>query len=130
MDISVEVQKFLVIVVQGIIPILAGVLVTFASVAAYRVNLWLKANLSKVQLEQAISIIRFLVASAQQSGLSDALLETGNAKKQWVVDQAVLRLREIGLNEFADNIPKIEQLLESEVYRLKQISLPPLGETV
>lgn len=123
---SPEVQSFFVLVVQGVIPILVGFLVTVLGLLATQAVTWLKTNISQAQLKQAKSIIDFLVMSAEQSGLTGSLLDAGTAKKQWVIDQATQHLKDAGLNKLAENIPLLEQLLESAVYELKNIKTPPL----
>lgn len=127
-NISPEFQSFLVLLVQGVIPVLVGFLVTALGLLATQAIIWLKANVAQAQLKQVKAIIDFLVMSAEQSGLTGSLLDAGNAKKQWVLDQTIQHLNDLGLTTLADNIPLLEQMLESAVYELKNIKTPPLIE--
>lgn len=123
---SPELQSFLILLVQGVIPVLVGFLVTVLGLLAAQAVTWLKTNISQAQLKQAKTIIDFLVMSAEQSGLTGALLDAGSAKKQWVLDQVTQHLNDAGLTKLAENVPLLEQLLESAVYELKNIKTPPL----
>ncbi len=123
---SPELQSFLVLLVQGVIPILGGFLLTVLGLLATQAVTWLKSNIAQSQLKQVKTIVDFLVMSAEQSGLTGSLLASGSAKKQWVLDQVTTHLTDAGLTKLADNVPLIEQLIESAVYELKNIKTPPL----
>jgi hypothetical protein len=123
---SPEVQAFLSIVIQGIIPILGATLITIAGLALNQVVIWLKANIAQAQLKQLKTIVDFLVMAAQQSGLTGALEADGSAKKQWVIDEVVNALNNAGLTKLAEDVNLIENLIESAVYELKNIKTPPL----
>lgn len=127
---SPEVQLFLSLVVQAVIPVLVSALIGVVTVLASGAVVWVKANVSQAQLKQAKSVVDFLVSAAEQSGLTGALEADGSAKKQWVIEQVTQHLKDLGLNKLAEDVTLIENLIESSVYDLKNIKLPPLIEAV
>lgn len=127
-SVSPEVQVFFSLLVQAAIPALGTVLLAFATIAANSFVTWLKSHASQSQLAQVKTIIDLLVTSAQQSGLTGALSNEGSAKKQWVIDEVTKQLNNFGLTKFAEDVPLIEQLIETSVYELTQIKTPPVFE--
>lgn len=125
-EFSPEVQAFLSLVVQGVIPVLSSFLVGIIGVVLFQANAWLKANAAQSQLKQMKSIVDFLVMAAEQSGLTGKLQEEGSAKKSWVVGQVRDQLNTLGLTKLADDVTLISNLIESSVYELNNITLPPL----
>lgn len=127
-SVSPEVQVFFSLLVQAAIPALGTVLLAFATIAANSAVAWVKSHATQSQLAQVKVVIDLLVTSAQQSGLTGALSNEGSAKKQWVLDEVTKQLKKFGLDKFAEDVPLLEQLIETSVYELINIKTPPVFE--
>ncbi len=126
--ISPELQVFFSLLVQAAIPALGAILLAFATYGANAAVTWIKSHATQAQLLQVKTVIDLLVTSAQQSGLTGSLSNEGAAKKQWVLDEVTKQLKNFGLNRFAEDVPLLEQLIETSVYELTKIKTPPLFE--
>lgn len=121
---------FVMQVLSAVLPVLAALVAGYLLVLIRRAEVYIRTRLSAEQLAQADAVITMLVLAAEQSGLKDTLLSTGEAKKQWVLGEAQRILNENGLGNI--NVDTLASLVEKAVheklnYGLLAIESYPLG---
>lgn len=104
---------FLNLVLTESIKVLAPILVAVAIGLAARAWAYVGAQVSVTQRGQLEAAAKTLVWAAEQSGLKDALLNTGEKRKVWVLHYLQKEADRIGISGV--NVAGLEALIESTV---------------
>lgn len=104
--------------ILDLVRIILGVIVTVALpwliVKVSGVGEWIKARVGEQRWNLVTDFVRALVRSAEQRGLTDALLKTGAARKEYVIDELQSWLDKRGWNFF--DLQQLDDLVESIVF--------------
>lgn len=77
---------------------------------------FLRARLSDANWQRLKAITREVVLAMEQSKLKEGAITEAKVVKQKAVLQLQARLREVGLNTFADNVDLLSNTIEATVY--------------
>lgn len=111
---DVTVQAFVTEVLKALFPILANLLVVLLVPLILSVLKTVKLKTTESQRSQIVAYVRILVKAAEQSGLTNSILQDGRAKKQFVLDELQKWLADKGWGQI--NVGELSNLIESEVY--------------
>ena len=107
--------------IQVMIAVLIPVIGTLVSLAIHQLTKQIKANVSADQLAVVDGLVKQFVLAAEQYGLGDILVMTGEQKKRWVVGRLSDELLKRGINL---DTKMIADLVEAKV--LEEINKPRL----
>jgi hypothetical protein len=100
-------SKFLEVLVASVITVAVPALVTLLAVWVRQKTAQIKSKLPADVLWHITEVAGLVVAAAEQTGMKDALLAEGKAKKEWAMEQGELILKNtlglsLDLNKLGD----------------------------
>lgn len=93
-------NELIVTVLRAVLAVVVPVLAAYVARWFAAITEGAKARLGKTNYDMAYSVICDLVKSAEQRGLTNALLAAGEQKKDWVMSRAAEELEKIGMVNF------------------------------
>lgn len=112
---------------RGLEVVFALLSVLFMRVVLYAAN-YIRARVSDTNWQRLKAITREVVLAMEQSKLKEGAITEGKAVKQKAVLQLQARLREVGLNTFADNVDLLSNTIEATVFDEFNRSWPAIEE--
>ena len=100
---------------RGLEVVFALLSVLFMRVVLYGAQ-FLRARLSDANWQRLKAITREVVLAMEQSKLKEGAITEAKVIKQQAVMKLQARLREVGLNTFADNVDLLSNTIEATVY--------------
>jgi hypothetical protein len=131
-------QEFLNIVLQYLVPAVATALGIFAAMLVREFTQFVKdkrivqqLGISERNLYFARQAIEFLIQAAEQSGVKDDIVRTGAEKKAWVLDRASTLLAERGITDI--DIETLSDLVEASIMqgfnqKFTPVVFPPITQ--
>jgi hypothetical protein len=118
-------DDILTMTLETVIQVLLPIILALVAAVLYKYYQKVKVGANADQVEFIEMIVRQLILSAEQTGLKDALLKEGEAKKVWVIEQATKALAAKGIKiDLAYLSTIIEKIVYEEFTTWKKLDEP------